>query len=328
MQNRIDRLEGLVLSLMTNGAQSAGPAAAAAAISSSTSDLSPLSSRDHDTGHEDNSMIKEEDGEDEDSDVESVSNSFGVLKVDSEKGRSMYIGDSHWHLVLADIAEVKAYFTTHARELDAQYKKVASSNPTTALGGPAYLFGPHTQASEGELRAGLPNKSAIDKLISRYFNSYDPAVHILHYPTFQNQLDQHFQDPSKSSIVWIALLYSILCLSMQSYSKIGDEPPEWKNRTLQLASDYRMRTVQCLVLSDYTKSVDSSIEALLLYVHGEYTSRWDAEVGIWVIVGMIVRLAMRREFDKVRRDIINTDRLRSWIPQRRPLLSWPYTLSG
>jgi hypothetical protein len=35
MQNRIDRLEGLVLSLMTNGAQSAGPAAAQAAIASS-----------------------------------------------------------------------------------------------------------------------------------------------------------------------------------------------------------------------------------------------------------------------------------------------------
>jgi hypothetical protein len=38
MQNRIDRLEGLVLPLMTNGAQSAGPAAAAAAISRSQSD--------------------------------------------------------------------------------------------------------------------------------------------------------------------------------------------------------------------------------------------------------------------------------------------------
>jgi len=205
----------------------------------------------------------------------------------------MYIGDSHWHLVLSDIAEVKAYFNNHARELDAQYKKVASSNPATALGGPAFLFGAHTQASEGELRAEIPNKSAVGKLVSRYFNSYDPAVHILHSPTFHNQLEQHFRDPSKTSIVWIALLYAVLCLAMQSYHKIGDEPPEWKGRTLQLASDYRMRTVQCLVISDYTKSVDNTIEALLLYVHGEYTSRWDAEVGIWVIVGMIVRLAMR-----------------------------------
>lgn len=36
----------------------------------------------------------------------------------------------------------------------------------------------------------------------------------------------------------------------------------------------------------------------MLYVHGEYNSRWDAEVGIWVIVGMIVRLAMRMGYHR------------------------------
>jgi hypothetical protein len=100
MQNRIDRLEGLVLSLMTNGAQSAGPAAAAAAISRSQSDSAgslPL-----DLDHDDDEMIKEED-EGEDSDVDGVTNSLGVLKVDADKGKTLYLGDSHWHLVLADV---------------------------------------------------------------------------------------------------------------------------------------------------------------------------------------------------------------------------------
>ncbi len=62
---------------------------------------------------------------------------------------------------------------------------------------------------------------------------------------------------------------------------------------MALASEYRLRTVQCLVTSDYTKSVDNTIETLTLYIHGEYSSRWDAEVGLWVVIGMIVRLAMR-----------------------------------
>jgi hypothetical protein len=48
MQNRIDRLEGLVLSLMTNGAQSAGPAAAQAAIAQS---MSSASSEQYDIGN-------------------------------------------------------------------------------------------------------------------------------------------------------------------------------------------------------------------------------------------------------------------------------------
>lgn len=106
----------------------------------------------------------------------------------------------------------------------------------------------------------MPTKSAVDKLVTRYFNSYDPAVHILHSPTFHKELHNHWQDPSKSSIVWLGLLYSILCLAMQSYHKIGDEPLEWKGksrkflslrrntnaisgRTNELAAEYRLRTV-------------------------------------------------------------------------------------
>lgn len=41
-----------------------------------------------------------------------------------------------------------------------------------------------------------------------------------------------------------------------------------------------------------------TLETLILYVNGEYQSRWDAEVGIWVIVGMIVRLAMRMGYHR------------------------------
>jgi hypothetical protein len=110
MQNRIDRLEGLVLSLMTNGAQSAGPAAAAAAISRSQSDSAGSSSFPLDVDRDVDDMIKEED-EDEDSDVDNVSNSLGVLKVDADKGKSMYLGDSHWHLVLADVSLDSLYLS-------------------------------------------------------------------------------------------------------------------------------------------------------------------------------------------------------------------------
>lgn len=69
-------------------------------------------------------------------------------------------------------------------------------------------------------------------------------------------------------------------------------------RTLELAAEYRLRTVQCLVNSDYTKSTIYTIETLILYLQGEYAVRWDAEVGIWVIVGMIVRLAMRMGYHR------------------------------
>ena len=128
------------------------------------------------------------------------------------------------------IAEVKNYFSNHKKDLENNYEKIKQSKPSTARDGPAFLFSAHTAATDTDLRAEVPSKSAVDKLVTRYFNSYDPAVHILHSPTFHKQLQAHWQDPNKTSIVWLGLLYSLLCLAMQSYHKIGDEPLEWKGK--------------------------------------------------------------------------------------------------
>ena len=95
MQNRIDRLEGLVLSLMTNGNQSAGPAAALAAISGESSVGS--------TGLSNELDIDEYTPEGaEESDTEQVTKSFGVMKVDNNK--SYYISEAHWASVLNDVS--------------------------------------------------------------------------------------------------------------------------------------------------------------------------------------------------------------------------------
>lgn len=95
MQNRIDRLEGLVLSLMTNGAQSAGPAAAAAAISGTGS--TTLGKNSSETNGDENGA----DGQEE-SDTEQVTKSFGIMKVDNNK--SYYISEAHWSAVLNDVS--------------------------------------------------------------------------------------------------------------------------------------------------------------------------------------------------------------------------------
>ena len=80
---------------------------------------------------------------------------------------------------------------------------------------------------------------------------------------------------------------------MLSYYRDNDEPFEYKGRTMSLASNYRMLTAQCLLLADYTKPVNYMIETMLLHLRCEHAKSKDAEVGIWVLIGMIVRLAMR-----------------------------------
>lgn len=305
MQNRIDRLEGLVLSLMHGGANISpadAAAAAAVAVSSNSSKSGPgaVNSETPDSS----SARMDEDGnmrdyaDDDDSDIDGgLANSLGVLKVDTDRGKSMYIGQEHWHSILADISEVKNYFISHKKDLEKSYEKVLLSKPATARDGPTFLMGA-TPASDVELRAELPPKSHVLTLCGRYFNSMDNAVNIVHAPTFHHQLRQHWQDPSKSPIMWLGLLYSVLCLAMLSYHKVGDEPPEWKGRSLELASEYRLRTVQCLIAGDYTKPGEYTVETMLLYIFGEFSSRWDADMSLYLINSLVVRVAFRMGYHR------------------------------
>ncbi|KAG5929351.1 hypothetical protein E4U42_006182 [Claviceps africana] len=236
--------------------------------------------------------------DDDESDVDDhLAQSIGYLKVDADKGKSMYVGQQHWHLILSEIAEVKNYFTSHKKELETSYEKVRSSKPATAKEGPTLLLGA-IPASEMELRSALPHKSCVLVLCGRYLNSMDHATGIIHGPTFLQQLRDHWQNPSKTPVMWLGLLYSILCLAMLSYHKMGDEPPEWQGRSLDLAAEYRMRTVQCLMKADYTKPVEYTVETMLLYVFGEYSSRWDADLGLWMIVSLIIRIAFRMGYHR------------------------------
>lgn len=297
MQNRIDRLEGLVLSLMHGGANvptQQGEASGASASQSVTdSGGSSAAKAPIQQGQE---MMEDE--EEEDSDVDGdLSKSLGVLKVDVDKGKSMYFGQESWHTILADISEVKQYFTTHKKELESSYERVRMSKPMLAREGPTLLLGA-MPASEIELRAELPAKTTVLTLCSRYFNSMDNAVSIIHGPTFQQQLKKHWQDPSKTPVMWLGLLYSILCLAMLSYHKVGDEPPEWKGRSMEMASEFRLRTVQCLIKADYTKPVEYTIETMLLYIFGEHSTRWDADLGLWMVVSLMIRAAFRMGYHR------------------------------
>ncbi|GMG08737.1 unnamed protein product [Aspergillus oryzae] len=199
MQNRIDRLESLVLSLMTNGSQAAGPAAAMAALSGNSSSIG---STQHTT---DLDLDEDTSGGPEESDTEQVTKSFGIMKVDNNK--SYYFSEAHWASVLND-------------------------------------------------------------------------------------------DPSQTCIVWIGMLCAIMRLAMLSYHREGDEPPEFRGKTLDMAGTFRNLMAQCLTLADYTKPYPSLIESLIFHLHGDWIQTKDADVSVWVLVGVIARLAMRMGYHR------------------------------
>ena len=102
----------------------------------------------------------------------------------------------------------------------------------------------------------------------------------------------------KTGPTWLGQLFAILGLAMQSYHRRDDEPPEFHGQSLNLASKYRALTAQCLLLADFTKPVNHMIETLILHLNSEFTKNRDAEVAVWVLVGMIVRLAMRMGYHR------------------------------
>ena len=297
MQNRIDRLEGLVLSLMTNGLESAGPNAAAAAIGS-IGGSSTDSAQHRADGMEETQML--DDGNDEDdSDTEKVTRSFGIMKVDNEDKKTVYFGEGYWATVLHDIAEVRNFFHTHQNQIIEQTHRVAQTRKDmNDDSGPALLFGASKSPPRSEILSHLPSRYLTDLLIARFFNNFDAATQVLHRPVFQKQYNVHWADPSKTSIVWVAMLFAMLRIALLSYARDGDEPPELAGKSLDLSNTYRTALANCLILADYTKPHQYIIETLIFHLHAEFRRSRDCEASLWVLVGMIVRLAMRMGYHR------------------------------
>jgi hypothetical protein len=152
--------------------------------------------------------------------------------------------------------------------------------------------------SRPEIMSSLPSKYTADLLVARYFNTYDPATHILHGPTFQTQYNKHWEDPAQTELVWIAMLFAMMRLAMLSYYREGDEPPEFRGKAMDMAGSFRNSVAQCLTLADYTKPHPFLIEALVFHLHADYTQTWEADISVWVLTGVIARLAMRMGYHR------------------------------
>ncbi|KAI9719133.1 MAG: hypothetical protein M1828_006315 [Chrysothrix sp. TS-e1954] len=282
MQDRIDRLESLVLSLVTNGSSNT-PATANAALSGRHSVAST------DTLPVDDDEMKESQEKD-DSEVEQVSQSIGVMKVAND--RQIFASDAHWFAILSDIAEVKSYFAEHKKVYEEQAQKVSAYKGTGNIGA-GLLFKGVATTDESEIRANFPNRSVSNLLITRYFDAANPATHILHRPTFCKQYERYWGDPQWASLPWIGMCFGMMALALQSYYRAGDEPMEFRDISWQQSLRYIELATQSIVRADMTQPTTHMIEALCLYLQAESARSKDAETGVWMFSGVLTRLAMR-----------------------------------
>ena len=179
---------------------------------------------------------------------------------------------------------MKNYFVDHKKQYDEMYGKVESdkkaSNMTST--GPAFILGVRDPPKLSELLAGLPGRDATDKLVQRYFNVFDKTTHILHTPSWNREYEQYWTNPENSSPVFLAQILALCGLAMQSYDRDGDEPLEYRGRSLNYAHHYRMLTKQCMLLFDIQKVEHAIVEVYVLHLQSEFYKAAEADVGVWV----------------------------------------------
>jgi len=108
------------------------------------------------------------------------------------------------------------------------------------------------------------------------------------------QYEMHWIHPERTPVVWLGMCFSMMCLALQSFHHAGDEPPEYRGKAKELSLHFSEWTSQCLVFSDFTQPLNYMIETLIFYLQTELGRIKDAETGIWILAGIITRLAMRQ----------------------------------
>ena len=72
---------------------------------------------------------------------------------------------------------MRNYFNEHKKIYDDQASKILASKIQLGMAeGPAILYGGRHVPELPELLASLPPRDALDKMVARYFNDYDPAI--------------------------------------------------------------------------------------------------------------------------------------------------------
>jgi Fungal specific transcription factor domain len=82
-------------------------------------------------------------------------------------------------------------------------------------------------------------------------------------------------------------LFGIMCLSSQ-YQQLTSGPAEPNPRI----HTFHERTVHCLVLGHFTKGGPHVLETMIIHCTSELLVYKDAEIGLWLLLGMIVQLAL------------------------------------
>ncbi|RMZ86734.1 hypothetical protein DV736_g6041, partial [Chaetothyriales sp. CBS 134916] len=229
----------------------------------------------------------------------------GNMKISPSEQR--YTSGEHWAAILDSIADIKECLdedndTEHSNTIHRTYDNTSDTHPSKGQcsSHAVLLYGGPPRISSEEILAALPHKGIVDRYISRYFNRVDLVSCTIHGPSFtkQSQYEAFWTDPSCVSIMWIGLLFGMICLSIIS-SDAKDSLLSHEGEEESLAINYYLeKLAQCLILGEYTRGGSFTLEAFLHYLYIEFITRMDADTDIWYLLSLEVSLAMRMGYHR------------------------------
>lgn len=157
MQERIQQLERLVVDLMQQTSAQPEHSAHDAILTSRPPSPRPVDrpgASATPTPHEDVT------------DADSIASDCGSMQV-TDAGSS-YVNSAHWAAVLDGIAEIKDHFE---KEEDATRRVPEPHGAGWTC--PQLLYGCPRLTTKEEILASIPARPVVDRLVSRYFNSFE-----------------------------------------------------------------------------------------------------------------------------------------------------------
>lgn len=219
---------------------------------------------------------------------------FGRISLENDE--TSYVSAAHWTAILDSIAELRNLFEDDEGSSFPDLELEMRQPPTEK---PALLFLSHKYASKHDILSSVPSRPIVDRLVSGYFSAMDMAPVVVHGPTFLKEYEAFWRNPLATPVMWIGMLFAMMCLATQSQSYQADEPKglgmyhQSAQEIRHLVRLHQEKIVQCLVLGKYTKTAPYTIQTLLLYFTTEHFQSEDTQIGTWILLGVIIRIAMR-----------------------------------
>ncbi|KAF3922859.1 hypothetical protein AA313_de0202421 [Arthrobotrys entomopaga] len=287
-QAKLQKLEELVQQLLQSGAAASKPSDTENITTKSGTDLS-TNSNGETTG-----PLDHNEGSDISTNGSSADKEPSAFMCYNETTGG-YAGATHWSALLEQIAGVRESLgiaTANDSSDTASHFTSSQDSPSTDDGDLIFT----SNSSSGHITVddavnSLPPRFIADQLLNVYNTVKFTNALFIHRPKFRREYEAFWKDHSSASLMWISVLYSVMCIGAMMAKRQGTSVSfdSYDVEPIQL----NIKARQCLIAANHTKNQPYVIEALIIYIYCKYQLNMDCDSTLWALSGYITRIAQR-----------------------------------